>query len=467
MASRAAEELRLRHNGAAVAKAGRRPAAPASSSSNVQPDFLEEVDAVMTQVERLIVGDHTTRLQEWTSRSCSALEQAERFDISVLEAQVRECEECASSVETDAEALEAARTWESEVVADARERNTVEFRSEMQELGDMHARASVEFVAKSTSSMRARCEAAEAREWHRVDELTAAIAWDQARRHTNARDASLQELFTSGTLQPLLDAERDGWSRSQQTDFERLQSDVDNECREIFRGLRQRLEEHQSIKYLVRNDGGFMTEMEEKERARFAAAEAEAAGPYEAEARAALEQCEQDYRAFDSELQEVLFRTFQHRQDCVAAMRQLKLALCGWRLDYQREYHEQLEAVATNPPEATPLRKRRPCTATIAGEASSLAMLRRSAQRLWSSGRGLPSADVHRFLASASDLSAKHGLADSLVRLYEEELRRYNALPLLEHARQPELLDCWLRTLARARRADKGPPTVATPRGSD
>merc|ERR1719386_562290 len=151
----------------------------------------------MMEVERLIVGDHTARLQTWTSRSCAAVEAAERLDMSVLEAQVRECEACVASVEADAEDLAAARRWEAEAVADARERNSAEFYSEMRELGDMHATASVEFVAKSTSSMRARCETLEAREWRRVDELTAAISWEQARRHTKARDASLQQLYDS------------------------------------------------------------------------------------------------------------------------------------------------------------------------------------------------------------------------------------------------------------------------------
>lgn len=432
----------------AVSKAGLAATQGASKTTVLAP-LLEQVDEAFTNMERLIIADHTLRLQGWTSRRCAALERAGHMDSSILEAQIRECEACAADVEADAEALERARYLESEAVAGARERACAEFRSEMQELGDTHAMASTEFVAKTTSSMRARCEYMEAREWRRLDELTSAISWEQARRHTSARNASLQQLFDSGALQPLLEAEREGWSRSQHTDFERLQSDIDAECREVFRGLRQRLEESHCMKQLVGDDSHLMEELEERERARFAALQAEVAYPYESEAQAALEQCEEDYRVMDSELQEVLYRTSQHRQQSMAAMRQLKLALCGWRLDYQREYHEQLAALARKPPEEM-LRTKRP--AADPAEVSKLETLRRSAKRLWNSG--LSSIDIHGFLARTADLSARHGCADSIVRLYEEELRRLNALPLLEHARQPELLDCWLRTLARAKTTD-------------
>jgi len=54
---------------------------------------------------------------------------------------------------------------------------------------------------------------------------------------------------------------------------------------------------------------------------------------------------------------------------------------------------------------------------------------------------------VNKFLAGVSDTAAKAGLAMPMIRVYEDELRRFGALPLVDHASRPELLECWLQAL--------------------
>merc|ERR1712167_140476 len=82
-----------------------------------------------------------------------------------------------------------------------------------------------------------------------------------------------------------------------------------------------------------------LTQMATSEKTRLAALCDEVSAPIQAEIDAALHRCEVDYHGFETRLQEVIMRTMDERFKKEAAMRELKLALCRWRLDYQKTYH--------------------------------------------------------------------------------------------------------------------------------
>merc|ERR1719433_351505 len=67
-------------------------------------------------------------------------------------------------------------------------------------------------------------------------------------------------------------------------------------------------------------------------------------------------------------------------------------------------------------------------------------------QGLWSRHKP-PVSEIARFLNGAADQAAQEGQAAPLLQVYEEELQRFGALPLVEHASRPELLECWLQAL--------------------
>eukprot|EP00438_Fugacium_kawagutii_P002634 Skav201685 [mRNA] locus=scaffold641:549419:554139:- [translate_table: standard] len=67
---------------------------------------------------------------------------------------------------------------------------------------------------------------------------------------------------------------------------------------------------------------------------------------------------------------------------------------------------------------------------------------KRLARKLW---QQMPLSEAHHFLAQVSQSLAKSepAAASGLVKVYETELKRLGALPLVHHARSPELLQCW------------------------
>mmetsp|Transcript_124170 Transcript_124170/g.386681 ORF Transcript_124170/g.386681 Transcript_124170/m.386681 type:complete len:277 (-) Transcript_124170:52-882(-) len=255
------------------------------------------------------------------------------------------------------------------------------------------------------------------------------------------------ELWERGEFQPHLEGELEGWAASQRSDVARLHADIEAECGGALQALQRRLKDLSPEAILGRPSMDQLATMVDTEARRLKATEAMLCAGFRAEIDEVIAQCEQNYRRYDCELQRILVRTLEVRARNAACMRQYRLALCRWRLDYQRAFHmlrDDMEAVEC------PTQESRQSLGSRRGRRrqgqKQLESLRRLARGLWARSRP-PVREVSRFLGAAASAAARAGLADPLLRVFEEELRRHGALPLLEHAARPELLECWLQAL--------------------
>merc|ERR1711920_1090160 len=180
--------------------------------------------------------------------------------------------------------------------------------------------------------------------------------------------------------------------------------------------------------------GEQLDDMAASEKNRLSALEHEVLSKYASEIDAALQQTKQDYHGYENELQEVIFRSLDQRYRNAGIMRQLKLALCRWRLDYQRVYHDQyarMAAQAENEQRPSVMSDKYAQERNKARETQSkrvLEKLRRAVLNSWSQGR-VPPTEMHKFLGRVIDTVAKEpkepghpNLADPILQVYQEEL---------------------------------------------
>mmetsp|Transcript_55226 Transcript_55226/g.125033 ORF Transcript_55226/g.125033 Transcript_55226/m.125033 type:complete len:439 (-) Transcript_55226:2-1318(-) len=417
------------------------------SRAEVSPAVLDAMEEPLLEVEQLVLSCHKGLLARWSDERRLALRSAAELDDASLLAQAAASEACISAVEADIEGQRAERREARIAASEFREECEDRFYEEVGALGDAHAAEAAEIVAKATSKVRAGGQAWEDREWEEFDRALRTILWHHAKKLRGASMAEgVAEVYESGELQHHLAAEKDGWSQSQTSDANFLRAEIDAEFMQVFDSLDARLKELAPENILAQPSWpAQLSDMAAAERKRLVAVETELLDTYEPDISTAMRQLEKDYRSFDAELQSVLARILEERIRNAASMRRLKLALCHWRLDYQKTYHDQCSsrAAASSPTswsaEAEPAQR-------------EMDTARRLVLDLWSRSR-TPVAEIHRFLGRVAEASAKAGAAEKLLQVYEEELQKYGALPLLEHADRPELLECWLQALQK----DGGP----------
>merc|ERR1719343_460234 len=146
-----------------------------------------------------------------------------------------------------------------------------------------------------------------------------------------------------------------------------------------------------------------------------------------------MDQADVEHRGYDLELQAILIRTMRKRIADAAHMRRLKLALCRWRLDYQRVFHDHCSA--RSDPDSTLL----PTQTSSLGGANQeeikqqLDVVRKLVVDLWAKNK-TPNSEIRRFLDKVEDAAVSSGQAEPLVQAYHQELSQFGALPLLDHA---------------------------------
>jgi len=278
--------------------------------------------------------------------------------------------------------------------------------------------------------------------WDRIDKQLGAISWAQARAiHQSNPTAGVADVFASGLLTEHLNTEKDGWSRSQQNDLERLQADVQGEANEIFQNLQAKLRKMTPEAILVKPWTEKLSEMLSSETSRLKAIEQEVYSSYEGEITSAMWQCLEDYHGYEAELQRILFRCMEERRRSLTQMRQLKLALCRWRLDYQSTYAQSISAIKQE-------YKQRRSTNTILTTAKETAprrfmMVRRLMRRIWQNGQ-VPDHEIHGFLAKVCDCACKNNPGNKFSQMYRQELDQYGALVLVPRAKDAQSLNLWL-----------------------
>lgn len=409
------------------------------------PDAVQdEIERWLKQVERLISGHHGDQLTAWTSNQQRSIEQTADADAFAFAQQEASSMECIQNILGDVEEQRIERNRARAVTAEFRAERDHEFAEELRSVGEVHSQQASELVRTYTSKVRAIGEAWDANAWDRLDRALGTITWQQARQvHATNPTAGVADVYMRGELDEYLVSERDGWNRSQKNDLERLQQEIQQESENVFKNLQSKLKRMAPEALLVKPWANQLTEMAKTESERLNALEQEVVGAYESEIDAAMWQCEEDYRGYDAELQRILFRSLDERVQSAAQMREMKLALCRWRLDYQRHYQFNLMTLGRD------LGDRRSTntmmTTVRQTGARRFLMVRKLLRRLWMSGR-LPSKEIHSFLSKVSDHVAKNDkeATDSMRALYESEIRKYGATALIEHASNKKTLDIFM-----------------------
>ena len=272
--------------------------------------------------------------------------------------------------------------------------------------------------------------------WQSLEELFQRKLWEhytEAHRRGYGRASStstpedLREVWQNGELKSLLAVEKQGWGRSQRADLQQIESELDESLGKSIATLESKLEktvtDEPECLQLIRA----MAEDAKKELEKITA---EIGGSLP-ELEAAWKACEADYEQRESELQELQAAVARKRFEDMETFRLLKLQLCRWKLSYQTAFHDATgsESMSTSSIDSRAVEQR-------------FANARRLARKLWAQ---MPLKEAHRFLAQVSQrlVKSEPAAAQRLMKVYEKELKRLGALPLLSHARSPELLQCW------------------------
>jgi len=405
-------------------------------------EAVERMDEALSSVERCIHSYHGARLAAWTAEQREVLRRAADLDRDALETQRGISEACFDGLVADLEGHKNAR---EEVMAKSLESmhlSETDFIAELRVMGEAQIARVQELVTGNSQKVVANGDAWLESQWDIFDGQLRTILWQHVRLLSGMSVAEGKaEMFQTGMLQPHLDKEREGWAESQEQDLQLLQSEVEKEHKEAFTVQAAKLKE-----FATNAVGGCRAEqlriLAEEEQRKLADLEGEVRAAYDAEMRAAIVQAEEDYRGYDLELQSVLLRTMRKRISDAAHMRRLKLALCRWRLDYQRVFHEHCTTMSD------------PTTTLIAPipeptedeTARQLHLVRQLVVDLWAKNK-TPNSEIRRFLNGVEAAAVGAGSSQPLMKVYQEELSQYGALPILEHADRPELMDVWLEAL--------------------
>mmetsp|Transcript_24758 Transcript_24758/g.43326 ORF Transcript_24758/g.43326 Transcript_24758/m.43326 type:complete len:442 (-) Transcript_24758:120-1445(-) len=412
----------------------------------VDADWVQQdIERWLKEVEGLIVEHHAEQLGHWTKMQKIELDCAAESDSIVFAQQEAASLDCIQSILGDVEGQRDERNEYREAASEFREENDQEFEQELLAAGSAHAERTSEMVQFYSAKMRAIGEAWDANAWDRLDRALDNISWQKARQvHAANPTAGIADVYLRGELQDYLVAEREGWARSQKNDLERLQQEITQESDHIFKSLQAKLQKMAPEAVLVKPWANQLTQMASNESQRLIALEQEVCGAYESEIDAAMWQCEEDYRGYEAELQRILYRTVEERFRSAQQMRDMKLALCRWRLEFQKTY--QFNVMTIGREEST-----RRSTNTMYDTVRETGprrflMVRKLLRRLWHGGR-VPSKEMHSFLARICDFTARNDkeVGDHMTTLYENEIRKYGGMALIDHARNKQQLNLFMK----------------------
>lgn len=424
------------------------------------------VEGNFLKIENMITEHHGTALYKWCSEQNNHFNQAADLDHDALEIQRQTTKDMLTEIRLEADRQNKERLSAKRLGDQVRLEREREFTDDLESIAEKYAEANAEVVRECTSKVRAIGEAWDANAWDKMDRQLGAVAWQQARMvHAANPTAGVADVYTCGALNPYLDSEKEGWSRSQQNDLDRLISDVANEGDAIFLNLQRKLKSMAPEAILVKPWIEKLEAMVNIERDRLKALEREALSTYDSEVEAATWQCSEDYHGYDSELQKILVRCLEERCESLSQGRQLKLALCNWRLDYQTIYIRDLHLIRTES-------GRRSSNANLMGIAKEtgprrFTMVRRLLRRLWEHG-DVPYWEIHRFLkvVSGEICRCQHVAAWNFAPLYRQAIEQYGAGVLIDKAKSEKVLDLWMQAIVLHKKPkSEGKATDGTTRG--
>lgn len=451
-----------------AASGGSAAAARGAAAEAWRPATEEQMDEALIKVESCIHQYHGARLAVWTAEQQEVLRRAADLDRHALETQKSISETCLDGLTADLNEHRAAREKAGSKSEESIIRCEEDFMAELRMLGENLSSQVQELIASYDEKIAANGDIWVEGQWDIFDGQLRTILWKHARLLSGTGAAEgMAELYHEGALQPHLDAEKRGWMESQEQDLQLLQKEIDKEHKDSFASQAAKLKGLAPSAVLGSNRSAQLAVLAAEDQKRLSEIEAEVRSSYAAELVPCLVQAEEDYRGYDLELQNILIRTMRKRIADAAHMRQLKLALCRWRLDYQRVFHDHCNAM--NEPDSTMLPAPAPPPGGAQEEtARQLELVRQLVVDLWAKNN-TPNYMIRQFLDKVERAARGAGICEPLAQVYQEELSQYGDLPaqewqeehsdldglrqqlsasayLQEHADQPELLNSSLQT---------------------
>jgi len=278
-----------------------------SQAEDPDAEVKEQIEEIVIGIENLITEHNGVHLGNWCSGQRRHLDSTAAIENTALALQEATTTAC---IEDISEELDKQTDERSKAIAASskyRDEKDRELMLDLEQVAESHAQVCSEIVCECTSQVRAIGEAWDANAWDRLDRQFGAVSWQQARMvHAQNPTAGVADVYTCGALNEFLQAEKEGWVRSQQNDLERLTTEIQNEADHIFMKLQEKLKRMAPEAILVKPWIEKLCEMVALERDRLKALEQEATSAYESEVDAATWQCSEDYHGYDSELQRIL-----------------------------------------------------------------------------------------------------------------------------------------------------------------
>ncbi|CAE7295071.1 unnamed protein product [Symbiodinium natans] len=405
--------------------------------------LADKVDHLLINVEEAVVQYQAQRLKRWSENQRSVLERA----LKVEQAVAAKNEAITSSVVDHLRAEVSGRDVERHESAastkKAKEDCDEAFRQELRGFAAGREKLGRTVARQQLTRLAAAFDQVMASKWQHLEEMLQRNLWHHhveahraSGRAGGARVEDLQQIWETGELEGHLSAEKQGWLRSQRADLDHLQVEADTELKEALKDLEQAIQASAPSRLLGAPGAGEDPEplqqlrsVAEAARQKLEGLAAELRGRYMPKLEEAWKACEADYHRLDRELRDFHVESLQRRFKDMETLRGLKLQLCRWRLDYQDAYHKGC------PDERAALDGRE--------LQQRFHVARRLVRQLWSGG-SVSAGSAHRLLAQTLKEAPSPAVASSL-KVYHAELRRLGALPLVPHAKTPELLSCWLQ----------------------
>lgn len=417
-----------------------------STSPTEAAKVKDRVEDYILGIEKVITQHNGEQLAQWCREQHRDILRSAKIDTKTLGLQEDEVARVAAETRDVVAEQRTERNEASAAAARDRTERDRDFTDELRAVGEVHAEATSRMIREYTAKVRQQGAKWDEKAWLILDKKLGDVTFETAQMvHKENPTAGVADVYASGALHEYLAAEKEGWSRSQKNDLDTLTADIQNEADVIFQNLQVKLRRMAPEDILVKPWVERLKEMVAAEKDRLKALEQEATRTYEAEIDVATWQCSEDYHGYDSELQRILVRCLDERCRSLTQARELKLALCRWRLDYQKMFTRDVSTTKRD-------YVHRRSSNTWMNEAKETGprrfmMVRRLLRRLWTHGK-VPYSEMHDFLRRVTDCACKHGCGkDVFLPLYRKEIEKYGALPLVAQARNPEVLDLWMQAL--------------------
>jgi len=392
-----------------------------------------KLDAWLSKVEEAVLVHQAGRLGRWAERQRLGLQRALKVEQAVIATNSSITDGVVTGVQEELQQRDGERQRMRQHTKEVKEECDQHFQRELRRMRRSQRASAKELLEQQSGRLADTYDEIMALKWQHLEEMFQKKLWEhytEAHRRGYGRGGTstpedLREVWQNGELKSLLTVEKQGWGRSQRTDLQHLQTELDSELQKTLEVLETKLcavtEPEPECLQQIR----LMAEDAKKELEKITS---EIGGSLP-ELEAAWKACEAEFEQKEAELQALQAAVARKRFEDMEAFRLLKLQICQWRLKYQNTFHESTnsEVISTLDPREVEQR---------------FAIARRLTRKLWAH---MPVNEAHHFLAQVAQTLAKSepSAADALMKTYNKELKRLGALPLVSHARSPELLQCW------------------------